>query len=114
MPPVPERLNAASDPSSLVKIACRVNNGLVLESYAEVMDASTGLPKFEVTAHAVLPGTHALRDSSVVAIGDGGEYTVTPVPLALWEAWLKANAENSLVTGGMVYAIVEEPDKENP
>jgi hypothetical protein len=113
MPQAPAQPDAEQSPD--VRVGCRLNNGLVLESYEEVMDASTGLPKYEVSGRAVLPGTHAVRDSSVVPISESGEFTVTTVPRALWESWLAANVGNSLVTGGMIYAIEDErspdPDK---
>lgn len=98
-------VDGSVEPSTTVKVACRLNNGLIIEAFDQAPDASTGLPRIEATARVELVGTRAVRDSSTVAIRDGGEYAVTEVPRPLWEAWLAANAESSLVKNGIVFAV---------
>lgn len=100
--------NDASAPSKPVRVACRLNNGLVIEAFERVVEPDTGMPRHWPIGRATLPGTRSIRDSSVVPVGSGGEFTVTEVPRPVWEKWLKDNAENSLVVNGVVYALDDE------
>lgn len=99
-PPAAKSDTDLSKSKDVVMVACKVPAGIWLElispSPNPLQPAPTG-PRIFVKGGA------SMREDRRAAQGEY-PYAVTPVPRAMWEEWLKRNAELEFVRKGFIFA----------
>lgn len=90
------------DAPATVRVACRLNNGLLLRTFERVIDADTGMQVFKETFRGALRGTRAAVDSCVETHPPA---VTEDVPRVEWERWLADNQDQSYVRDRLVYAL---------
>ena len=86
--------------SEMVKVACRVPNGLALRLHRETTSPESGEKRFVPCSDFVVvggPGPHA----------EGPAHT--DVDEVFWDAWLKQNPSHASVVNGDLVSINDQP-----
>lgn len=89
----------AEEQKRTVPVMCGIPGGVELRVFAPGYDDGTGLQnRPRVVASAILKGPTA------------GEPTQTDVDAEVWDAFLKQNEKNPLITSGQVFAAKDGTD----
>ena len=100
--------------TDMVKVACRVPNGISIRRFKHGYDDGTGYkPMIPDGLPVFLPGPSSLH-TGVGNTSADADPVVSEVDAEWWAAWLEENKLNPLVTSEQVCLLREEEHAPNP